>query len=124
MTKETSAETQLVYFKKCEQIKKFDILVADRHNRNDSFTRLDCSTGLTLQEVWNWLCEGGDWAYRITAHDQPDRVFLSGVTYFENCLKHANEGEELIHLCFANDDEVTDFKNKVKARHRKELKLE
>jgi len=117
-----SKEIQLMYFEKCEQIKRFDILVSDPH-AGDAFTTLPSTECLTLQEVWEWLCAGGDWSYKVIAHGRPDKVFMSGLIYV-NALRHAYEGEEPIHLCFATEEEADEVKEKAFSRLRKEMHIE
>jgi hypothetical protein len=115
-------EIQLVYFEQCEQIRRFDILVSDPHAGCER-RALPSTTNLTLQEVWEWLCEGGEWSYKVTAHGQPDKVFMSGLTYI-NALKHAYEGSSAVHLCFATEEEAEEFKEKTFSRLRKEMHIE
>jgi hypothetical protein len=118
-----SKEIQLMYFEKCEQIKHFDILVSDPH-AGDEFTKLSDTTYLTLQEVWAWLCEGGDWSFKVIAHAQPDKVFMRGSLYHDNVLRHAAAGEMPVHLCFATEEEANEIKEKAHARIRKAMNLE
>lgn len=117
-----SENIQLMYYEKCEQIKLFDILVSDPH-AGDAFTTLASTENLTLQEVWEWLCEGGDWSFKVIAHGRPDKVFMSGLIHF-NALKHAAAGEAPIHLCFATEEEANELKEKTYARLRKEMHIE
>lgn len=107
----------------CERITRFDIHIIDIYCHGDTFTTIEGSENLSLQEVWEWLCEGGDWKFKVTAHGQPDKVFLSGYTYDDHCLRHAVDGYALAMLCDATDDEAYELKARVHERRKKEYGL-
>lgn len=113
-------ETQLVYFEKCEKVTGFDILLSDPY-AGGGFKTNSTTVNLSLQQVWEFLCEGGDWSFKVTPHGQPDKVFMSGSIYHDNVLRHAADGERDWHLCFANSEEMAELKEKVHKRLRKEL---
>lgn len=116
-------DIELLYYEKCEQINRFDILVSDPYT-NDDFHIIEGSYYLTLQEVWEWLCEGGDWNFKVMAakaDGHSDKCFLSGKTYHDNRLRDAVDGRTLLHLCFANEDEAAEVEAKAKARIKKEM---
>lgn len=114
------AERQLLYYRPVEQVTRFDILISDPHKRNDPYTTIDSSANLTLQEVWEWLCDGGEWSFRVTAHNNPDKVFMSGLTTYES-MRSAVDGEALVSLCTATEEEADELAQKVHDRVLKEL---
>jgi hypothetical protein len=116
-------ETQLVYFEKCEKVTGFDILLSDPY-AGGGFKANSTSVNLSLQQVWEFLCEGGDWSFKVTPHNQPDKVFMSGSIYHDNVLRHAADGERSWHLCFATSEEMAELREKAHARIRKEMNLE
>jgi hypothetical protein len=118
-----SEDIQLFYFEKCEKVSGFDILVSDPYAGGD-FATLCTTVNLNLQQVWEFLCEGGDWSFKVTAHAQPDRIFMRGSLYHDNVFRHSADGERDWHLCHANPDEVAELRDKVRARYRKEMNLE
>jgi len=97
-------DLNLNYYQNVERIKLFDILIADVHSRNDPYTTIDRTRGLTLQEVWDWLCTGGDWAFIVTAHNDATKVFMRGETLAS--LRAASEGRILMSLCTATEEEA------------------
>ena len=116
-------EIQLWYHEPREKITGFDILLSDPY-AGGGFRAIDMTVNLSLQQVWEFLCEGGDWNYKVTAHGQPDKVFMSGAIYHDHVLRHAVDGEAPVHLCFATEEEANEIKEKAHARIRKAMNLE
>ena len=116
-------EMQLFYYEPCEKVTGFDILVSDPY-AGDEFKTLNMTTNLNLQQVWEFLCEGGDWSYKVTAHARPDKVFMVGSIYHDNIFRNAADGQAQYHLCFATEDEAHEMKEKTYERLRKEMKLD
>ena len=108
------AERQLLFYKPVEKINRFDIWISDPH-AGDSYHTLDCTVNLTMQEVWDWLSGGGEWSFRVTAHSNPNKIFIRGLLGFES-MRDAVAGEELIHLCTANEEELAALEQKVRER--------
>jgi hypothetical protein len=118
-----SEEIQLFYYEPCEKVPGFDILVSDPY-AGGAFTTLSTTVNLNLQQVWEFLCEGGDWSFKVTAHAQPDKIFMRGSIYHDNMLRSAADGKTQYSLCFATPDEAADITEKTRARIRKEMNLE
>jgi hypothetical protein len=114
---------QLLFKYPCEKITRFDIRIIDPYCHGDTFTTIEGSENLALQEVWEWLCQGGDWKFEVTAHGDPTKVFLSGYTYHDHCLRAAVDGHNLAVLCTATDDEAYALKKQVYKRVKKEMGL-
>jgi hypothetical protein len=114
---------QLLFQDPCEKITRFDIHIIDIYCHGDTFTTIECSENLSLQEVWEWLCHGGDWKFKVTAHGQPDKVFMDGYLYHDNSFRAAVDGHNLAVLCEATEDEAYDLKEKVHQRYKKEFGL-
>lgn len=108
----------LLYYEPVTKIDRFDILISDVH-AGDDYKTISSTTNLSLQQVWDWLCDGGDWSFRVTAHNQPDHVFMSGLVRYES-LRAAAAGEVLVHLCSATDEEAAELKEKAHNRIMKE----
>jgi hypothetical protein len=104
----------LLYYEPVTKIDRFDILISDVH-AGDDYTTIPSTTNLSLQEVWDWLCDGGDWGFRVTAHNMPDQVFMSGLLRYGS-LRAAADGEVLVHLCEATDEEAAELKEKTRNR--------
>jgi hypothetical protein len=115
-----SEEIQLFYTEPCEKVTGFDILLSDPY-AGGGFKTLDMTVNLSLQQVWEFLCEGGDWSFKVTPHNQPDKVFMSGSIYHDHVLRHSADGKQDWHLCFANSEEMAELKEKVHKRLRKEI---
>ncbi len=113
-------EQQLLFYMPVEKINRFDILISDPH-AGDDYSTIDGTVNLTMQEVWDWLSTGGEWSFRVTAHGNPDKVFIRGLLGFES-MRAAVAGEALMHLCAANEDEIAELEKKVRARVLNELK--
>ena len=118
-----SEEIQLFYHEPCEKVTGFDILVSDPYAGGE-FTTLCTTVNLNLQQVWEFLCEGGDWSFKVTAHAQPEKIFMRGSLYHDNMLRSAADGRTSYHLCFANSEEMGELKEKVHKRLRKEMQDE
>ena len=116
MTKEIA----LIYYEKCEKIEGFDILLSDPY-AGDALETIDSTVNLNLQQVWEFLCEGGDWNFKVTAHGRLDKVFMSGSIYHDNVLRHATDGQVDWHLCFATPAEMEELREKTRTRLRKEM---
>ena len=114
-------DRQLLYYRPVEQVTRFDILISDPHKRNDPYTTIDGSASLTLQEVWEWLCDCGEWSFRVTAHNDPDNVFMSGLTTYKS-LRAAVDGQALCNLCTATEEEADELAKEVHDRVLKEMK--
>jgi hypothetical protein len=115
-----SEEIQLFYHEPYEKVTGFDILVSDPYAGGE-FTTLCTTVNLNLQQVWEFLCEGGDWSFKVTAHNQPEKIFMRGSLYHDNMLRSAADGRTSYHLCFANSEEMAELKEKVHKRLRKEI---
>lgn len=111
---------QLLFQDPCEKITRFDIRIIDPYCHGDTFTTIEGSENLALQEVWEWLCQGGDWKFEVTAHGDHTKVFLSGYTYHDHCLRAAVDGHNLAVLCEATEDEAYDLKERAYQRQKKE----
>jgi hypothetical protein len=109
----------LLYYEPVTKIDRFDILISDVH-AGDDYTTIPSTTNLSLQEVWDWLCHGGDWSFKVIEHDQADHVFMSGLVGHES-LRAAADGELLVHLCDATDEEAAELKEKAHNRNRAEM---
>jgi hypothetical protein len=110
----------LLYYEPVTKIDRFDILISDVH-AGDDYTTIPSTTNLSLQQVWDWLCHGGDWSFKVIEHGQPDHVFMSGLVGHES-LRAAADGELLVHLCAATDEEAKELKEKAHNRVRAEMK--
>lgn len=114
---------QLLYHEPCEKITRFDIHIIDPYCHGDTFTVIEGSENLTLQEVWEWLGHGGDWKFKVTAHGAPEKVFMDGYTYHDYGFRAAVDGYNVVNLCTPTDEEAYELKERVYARNRKELGL-
>jgi hypothetical protein len=112
-------ERQLLFYMPVEKIDRFDILISDPH-AGDDYTTIEGTANLTLQEVLDWLSAGGEWSFRVTAHGNPDKIFIRGLLGFES-MRDAVAGEALMSLCTANEDEIDELEKKVRARVLNEL---
>lgn len=108
------SERQLLFYAPVEKIDRFDIWVSDPH-AGDHYSTLDSTVNLTMQEVWDWLSTGGEWSFRVTAHGNPDKIFIRGLLGFEG-MRDAVAGESLMHLCTATEEEIDELEKKVRAR--------
>ena len=70
---------------------RFDILIRDIYCDSD-YGSVDSTENLTLQEVLDWLCHGGDWGFLVVAHGDPTQLFMSGHIYHDNPLKEVIDG--------------------------------
>ena len=113
-------ERQLLFYAPVEQVNRFDIWLSDPH-AGDEYTTIEDTVNLTMQEVLDWLSEGGEWSFRVAAHGNPAKIFIRGLLGFEG-MRDAVAGESLMHLCTANDDEIAELEKKVRARVLNELK--
>jgi hypothetical protein len=113
----------LFYYRPVEKVTRFDILISDPYQGGEHHT-IDGTENLSLQEVWEWLCTGGDWSFIVTAHNNPEQVFMRGSTYDDNCFRHAVDGEALMRLCTATKEESEEFRSDVKKRRRAEMKAQ
>lgn len=104
----------LNYYQDVEQVKRFDILISDIHAHNDPYKTIESSVGLTLQEVWDWLCDGGEWAFIVTAHNDAAKVFMRGETLAS--MRAASEGRVLMSLCTATEEEAAELVEKTRLR--------
>lgn len=113
--REMSADTQdLLTYAPVKKTDRFDILISDVHQGGEKIA-IDGTTNLTLQEVWEWLCHGGDWAFTITAHGNPDKIFMDGVLNYLS-MRAAVDGRMLCYLCEATDAEISELQEKVHKR--------
>jgi hypothetical protein len=115
-----SEEIQLVYYEPCEKITGFDILLSDPY-AGGGFKTIDMTVNLNLQQVWEFLCEGGDWSFVVTPHGRPNEVFMRGAIYHDHIFRHSVDGQRDYHLCYANSEEMGELKEKVHKRLRKEM---
>lgn len=102
---------QLLMYRAVEQVTRFDILISDPH-AGDGFAPIEETENLTLQEVWDWLSLGGEWAFRVTAHGNPEKIFMRGLVSYES-MRDAVAGKALMVVCNATDAELTEFEQKV-----------
>jgi hypothetical protein len=114
-------ERQLLFYMPVEKVDRFDILISDPH-AGDEYTTIDGTANLTMQEVFDWLGAGGEWSFRVTAHNNPNKIFIRGLLGFES-MRDAVAGESLMSLCTANEDEIEELEKKVRTRVLNELKL-
>jgi len=42
-------------------------------------------SAVTMQDVWEWMSNSGDWSFKITEHDNRDNVFIFGDTIASMC---------------------------------------
>lgn len=113
-------DRQLLYYSPVEQINRFDVLISDPHKHGDPYTTIEGSVKLTLQEVWDWLCDCGEWSFMITAHGDSNNVFMRGETNYKS-MKSASEGRTLVSLCTVTKEESEELAEKVHARVLKEM---
>jgi hypothetical protein len=100
-------ERELLYYEPIEKVDRFDVLIRDLHCDHDRLETIEGSAGLTIHQVWEWLSEGGDWAFQVTAAGNPDRVFMSGYTY-DYGMRHASEGRVLQRVSYGADSHVAE----------------
>lgn len=109
------SDRHLMYYQDVEQIKRFDILISDPHKSGDPYTAIEGSVGLTLQEVWDWLSNCGEWSFIVTAHNDANNVFLRGTTSYKS-MRAAAEGRILMSLCVATEAEAEELAQKTHQR--------
>lgn len=111
-------EKVITYEEDVKKIPLFDILISDIH-AGDEYSTIDCSIGLTYHEVWEWISEGGDWAFRVVEHKNPDNVFMTGNTY--QSMNSARKGVAQVVLGHVTEEEIDelsfDFKEKARKRY-------
>jgi hypothetical protein len=112
------ATREVLYHEPIEKINRFDILIADVY-AGDDYTTIDGTENITMQEVWDWLSTGGDWNFRVTAHGQPDKIFLRGFVAL-NGMRDAVAGEALMRLGEATEEELNELYAKIRQRSRAE----
>lgn len=110
----------VIYIEKTKKISLFDILVSDIH-AGDDYTTIDSSVGLTYHEVWEWISEGGDWAFKVTEHKNHDNIFMVGSTY--QSMNSARKGENEIHLTSASEEEIEELHTSFHEKRRKQFGL-
>jgi hypothetical protein len=113
------ATREVLYHEPIEKINRFDILIADVY-AGDDYTTIDGTENITMQEVWDWLSTGGDWNFRVTAHGQPDKIFLRGFVAL-NGMRDAVAGEALVRLGEVTKDELDELYAKIRSRRREEF---
>lgn len=114
---------QVIYNNKINKIKLFDILIDDIHSMSDESDAhtIDSTVGLTYHEVWEWISTGGDWYFKVTEHNNPENVFLTGTSY-EN-MDNARKGEEELVLGEATESEISDIKKILSMKRREEYEM-
>jgi len=110
------SEQQIVLIKPCKQIKFFDILTRDIHSRGDEYSATESTTKLNIQEVFNFISEGGDWNWKVVEHNNAENVFMSGSSY-QN-VQSAVKGEEELSLGFLEEEEVEEIHKLIKQKMR------
>jgi hypothetical protein len=117
MAKEQNCVT---YHKNTKKIKLFDILIDDIHSMSDkdSAHTIDSTKGLTYHEVWEWISTGGDWYFKVTEHNNPENVFMTGTTYED--MNRARKGEEDLVIGHATEAEISDIAKLLHRNRRKE----
>lgn len=109
------SDRHLLYYQDVEQITRFDILISDPHKHGDCYTTIESSVGLTLQEVWDWLSNGGEWSFIVTAHNDANNVFLRGTTSYKS-MRAAVDGRILMSLCTATEEEAEELAQRTHQR--------
>ena len=65
---------------------RFDVLISNPLKRNDPYEVLFGLThNLTLQKVWEFLSNSGEWNFKFVAHGNHDVVFMTGWVSHELC---------------------------------------
>ncbi len=68
------------------KIDRFDILLSDPYSDNGSDEcYMVMYSNVTMQYVWQWLSDSGDWSFKITEHDNRYNVFIYGDTMQSMC---------------------------------------
>lgn len=98
----SAGERELLYYEPIEKVDRFDVLISDPYCNGDEYRAIEGSSNLTMHQVWEWLSEGGDWAFRVTAAGNPDRLFMNGCTY-DFGMRQASEGRVLQRLSYGRD---------------------
>lgn len=108
------------YRSKINKIKLFDILVDDIHSMGESSEAhtIEGSAGLAYHEVWEWISRGGDWYFKITEHNNPENVFMTGTTYQD--MDSARKGEEELSIGSATEAEISDIYKLVRRKRKEE----
>lgn len=113
-------EKVVTYEESVKKISLFDILVSDIH-AGDDYSTIDSSVGLTYHEVWEWISEGGDWAFRVVEHKNHENVFMVGSTYQD--MNSARKGFNQVVLGHVPEEEINDLHNELNEKSRKRYGL-
>ena len=119
MRQMTANTRTLLFYDPIEKIDRFDILISDPHQGGEE-TTITGTTNLSLQEVWDWLSRGGDWSFTVTAHNCPEKIFISGLLRYQS-IRAAVDGQVLCSLCSATEDDIGDLVEKAHKRVLSEI---
>jgi hypothetical protein len=124
MNQENKRQIKLVSIEEIKPIKLFDILIDDIHSMSDkdSAHTIDGTAGLTYHEVLEWISSGGDWYFKVTEHNNPENVFMTGSTYED--MNAARKGESHYHVAEVSEGELSDVRKIFNRKRRKEYGME
>jgi hypothetical protein len=119
------AETIINSVRKVKPIKLFDILVDDIHSmgpESEAHVLPGLTDALTFHEVLEHLAQGGDWYFRVTEHNNPEVVFMSGCTY--DSMRNAYDGELTGYLGEVDSDDYSKICEITHAARAKQVAVE
>ena len=97
------------------RVTRFDILISDPYPVDDPFTTIEGTVALSMEEVWAWLSEAGDWSFQVVAHGDHDHLFIAGRTYdVGGGMKAAVEGQQLIIVGSVDEADINDLSRKLR----------
>ena len=68
------------------KIDRFDILLSDPYSDDGSDEcYMAMHINVTMQDVWEWMSNSGDWSFKITEHGNRANVFIAGDTIESMC---------------------------------------
>ena len=68
------------------KIDRFDILLSDPYSDDGSDEcYMVMHSDVTMQYVWQWMSNSGDWSFKITEHGNKANVFIAGDTIESMC---------------------------------------
>ena len=68
------------------KIDRFDILLSDPYSDDGSDEcYMVMHSDVTMQYVWQWMSNSGDWSFKITEHGNKANVFIAGDTSESMC---------------------------------------
>jgi len=101
------AEKQIILINPCKKIEYFDILTRDIHQHGEDYSASEGNIKLNINEVFDFISQGGDWNWKVVEHNNVENVFMSGSSY--KSMQDAAKGEEHLSLGWLEEHEIEEL---------------